>query len=188
MGNRLSKIYTKTGDNGTTGLGVNERIAKDSLRIHAIGDTDELNSVIGFCIEALPEHSELATELRQVQHDLFDLGGELAMPGYSLVDDSIVTQLENQIDRHNAQLPPLKNFILPGGNEAASRCHMARSTCRRAERTLVTFNQQESQPHLLVQAYLNRLSDYLFVVSRKLAREDGASEVLWQSRHKREEE
>lgn len=183
MGNRLSKIYTKTGDSGTTGLGVNERISKDSLRIHAIGDVDELNSTVGFLIEALPKDHACTAELRQIQHDLFDLGGELAMPEYSLLDEVIVEQLENYIDTHNANLPPLKNFILPGGNEAAARAHMARSVCRRAERTLVSFNHQEAQPHILVQTYLNRLSDYFFVLARHLVKESGDSEILWQSRH-----
>lgn len=185
MGNRLSKIYTKTGDDGTTGLGVNERIAKDSLRIQAIGDIDELNSVIGLLIESLDKTSAHATALRQIQHDLFDLGGEMAMPEYSLLDEHIIDQIEMMIDENNAQLAPLKNFILPGGNESAARTHIARATCRRAERTLVTFNHQETHPHLLAQRYLNRLSDYLFVLARILVKESGDEEILWQSRHKR---
>lgn len=186
MGYRLSKIYTKTGDVGTTGLGVNERISKSSLRIQAIGDIDELNSYIGLLIESLTAESSRATELRQIQHDLFDLGGELAMPDYTLLDDSIISQLEALIDRDNATLPPLKNFILPGGTEQAARTHVARSICRRAERTVVAFNQQEPNAHVLVQIYLNRLSDYLFVLARCLVRELGAEEVLWQSRHVRD--
>lgn len=184
MGHRLTKIYTKTGDNGTTGLGINERIGKDSLRIHAIGDIDELNSFIGLAAEALPEGSESLTHLRQIQHDLFDLGGELAMPEYALLDEAIVTELEQRIDTLNEDLPPLKNFILPGGHEANARIHVARSVCRRAERTLVTFNQAESSPHLLAQSYLNRLSDYLFVLSRAVIKEHDGKEVLWQTRHK----
>lgn len=184
MGHRLSKIYTKTGDQGTTGLGVNQRVAKDSLRIQAIGDVDELNSVIGLLIESLASDSAYKSYLRQIQHDLFDLGGELAMPEYALLDEAIVDQLEVQIDTLNADLKPLKNFILPGGNESAARAHVARSVCRRAERTLVSFNHQESQPHTLVQVYLNRLSDYLFVLSRHIVFSAGDEEILWQSRHK----
>lgn len=186
MGHRLSKIYTKTGDSGTTGLGINDRIAKDSLRINAIGDIDELNSFMGHLIEAVDTASSHRNILRQLQHDLFDLGGELAMPGHSLLDESIITQLEELIDQQNEQLEPLKNFILPGGNEAAARAHIARSVCRRAERTLVTFNHQESHPHQLAQTYLNRLSDFLFVFSRTLVFEAADDEILWQSRHKRD--
>ncbi|WP_320824724.1 cob(I)yrinic acid a,c-diamide adenosyltransferase [Reinekea sp.] len=186
MGYRLTKIYTKTGDNGTTGLGVSERIDKDSLRIQAIGDIDELNSTMGFFIESVPETSHHRNELRQIQHDLFDLGGELAMPGYSLLDGDIIDQLEGLIDRDNAELPPLKNFILPGGNEPAARCHLARSLCRRVERTVVTFNREEATPHTLAQTYLNRLSDYLFVLARLLVQEQGDAEILWQSRHRRD--
>jgi len=170
LGYRLTKIYTKTGDNGTTGLGINERIAKDSLRIQAIGDIDELNSTLGFFIESVAPTSTHRDELRQIQHDLFDLGGELAMPDYSLLDGAIIDQLEALIDRDNAELPPLTNFILPGGNEAAARCHMAR----------------EDKPHTLAQTYLNRLSDYLFVLARLLVQEQGDAEVLWQSRHRRD--
>lgn len=184
MGHRLSKIYTKTGDNGTTGLGVNERIAKDSLRIQSIGDIDELNSFMGLLIEAVPKDSPRLSYLKQIQHDLFDLGGELAMPEYTLLDEAIVDQLESEIDTLNADLEPLKNFILPGGNEMAARAHVARSVCRRAERTLVSFNHQESHPHLLAQTYLNRLSDFLFVLSRTLVKDKNDEEVLWQSRHK----
>lgn len=185
MGNRLSKIYTKTGDDGTTGLGVNERIAKDSLRIQAIGDIDELNSNVGVLIESLPKDSQHTEALRQIQHDLFDLGGELAMPEYSLLDEHIVDQIEALIDQHNESLEPLKNFILPGGTASAATTHVCRAVCRRAERTLVTFNHQETHPHALAQRYLNRLSDYLFVLARIVVKEENAEEILWQSRHKR---
>ncbi len=184
MGFRLSKIYTKTGDNGTTGLGIRERIEKDSLRIAAIGDIDELNSALGLLIEAIPEQSPRVDELRQLQHDLFDLGGEIAMPGYELLDAAIVDQLEHLIDRDNAELPPLKNFILPGGSEASARCQLVRAICRRAERTIVSFNREEASPHTLAQTYLNRLSDYLFVLARQLQKDSGKGEILWQSRHK----
>jgi len=186
MGHRLSKIYTRTGDKGETGLGMNGRIGKDSLRIDAIGDIDELNSIIGWLRVALDDNAPDQAMLSQIQHDLFDLGGELAMPGYELLEEALVSDLEAHIDQLNDDLPPLKNFILPGGNEAASRCHMARSVCRRAERTMVSFNKAEPKGHLLAQQYLNRLSDLLFVYARHLARKDGQQEVLWQSRHKKE--
>ena len=185
MGNRLTKIYTKTGDDGTTGLGVKERIEKDSLRIHAIGDIDELNSTIGLLIESVPADSAHRAHLRQIQHDLFDLGGELAMPGYALLDEQIISELEALIDDYNATLAPLANFILPGGSEPSARAHLARSICRRAERSCVTFNRNQAQPHMLVQKYLNRLSDYLFVLARKLTDQSRENEILWQSRHKK---
>ncbi|EAR09487.1 cob(I)yrinic acid a,c-diamide adenosyltransferase [Reinekea blandensis] len=184
MGNRLTKIYTRTGDAGTTGLGINERIAKDSLRIHAIGDIDELNSAMALAAETLTEQPDVLADLRQIQHDLFDLGGELAMPGHSLLDEAIVAELEEKIDDRNAELPPLKNFILPGGSDANARLHLARAICRRAERTVITFNQSEDHPHLLAQTYLNRLSDFLFVLSRFVLKLQGGDEVLWQTRHK----
>lgn len=187
MGYRLTKIYTRTGDSGQTGLGINERIDKDSLRISAIGDIDELNSTVGFLIESLPETSDVREQLRLRQHDLFDLGSELAMPGYKLLDENLVKDLEALIDALNEQLPPLENFILPGGSESAARAHMARSICRRAERTIISFNRNEETPHLLAQTYLNRLSDYLFVLSRHLVTAQGGKEVLWQSRNKRPE-
>lgn len=184
MGYRLSKIYTKTGDDGTTGLGTTQRIGKDSDRIAAIGDIDELNCCIGLLLEALPAESRHNAYLRQVQHDLFDLGGELAMPEYKLLDELILTQLEEQIDKLNEALAPLRNFILPGGNEMAARAHLARSVCRRGERTLVRFNQAEDHPHLLAQQYLNRLSDFLFVLARTLVHDHQDAEILWQSRHR----
>ncbi|TCS42086.1 cob(I)yrinic acid a,c-diamide adenosyltransferase [Reinekea marinisedimentorum] len=185
MGIRLTKIYTRSGDKGKTGLGIKDRIAKDSLRITAIGDIDELNSTVGVLIETLDKSSELIKPLRQRQHDLFDLGGELAMPGYELLGSELITDLETEIDQLNEALPPLENFILPGGNLAAAQTHMARSICRRAERTVVSFNREEEKPHLLAQQYLNRLSDYFFVLARHLARQSDGEEILWQSRHKR---
>jgi cob(I)alamin adenosyltransferase len=187
MGNRLSKIYTRTGDAGETGLGMQERIPKDNGRIASMGDIDELNCLVGYLMVSLGDgHTDYAM-LSQIQHDLFDLGGELAMPGYELLDKSLIAELEDHIDRINDPLPPLKNFILPGGNEAASRCHLARATCRRAERTLVAFNRQETKGHILAQQYLNRLSDLFFVLARQLARADGSAEVLWQTRHRKKE-
>lgn len=185
MANRLSKIYTRTGDGGDTGLGLSMRVGKDSPRIAAIGDIDELNSTLGWLRQALDAEHPDQPRLSQLQHDLFDLGGELAMPGHELLDEVLVSELEADIDRFNADLPPLKNFILPGGNEAAARCHLARSVCRRAERSLVAFNRHEQPGHRLAAHYLNRLSDWLFVFSRRLARADGGAEVLWQSRHRR---
>lgn len=185
MANRLTKIYTRTGDNGETGLGLSQRIGKDSLRITAIGDIDELNSTMALLRQAIPADHDDQPRLSQIQHDLFDLGGELAMPGHELLDAVLIAELEADIDRINAALPPLENFILPGGTEAAARCHLARTVCRRAERALVAFNRSEQPGHALAQQYLNRLSDWLFVFSRQLARADGGQEVLWQSRHRR---
>lgn len=178
MGNRLSKIYTRTGDNGTTGLGNGERVAKDSLRVEACGCIDELNSFIAVVIETPGVPSEIADDLRPIQHRLFDLGGELSVPGRTVIDDAMVTELEITLDRYNATLPPLKEFILPGGNAAAANCHVARAVCRRAERRLCTLARNEPlNPASL--RYLNRLSDLLFVLARVCARQDGSSEVLW---------
>lgn len=177
MGNRLSKIYTKTGDKGTTGLGDGSRVAKDHMRVEAYGTVDELNSTIGLLLcESLPE--VIQPWLVVVQHELFDLGSELCVPGYSVITEKEVERLEEQIETLNADLPYLKEFILPGGNRPASICHMARTICRRAERRVVTLQSDaEINPHGL--KYLNRLSDWLFVAARVLARQDGGSEVLW---------
>ncbi|MEJ0100169.1 MAG: cob(I)yrinic acid a,c-diamide adenosyltransferase [Pseudomonadota bacterium] len=189
MGNRLSKIVTRTGDAGTTGLGDGSRIAKDSARIEAIGAVDELNSAIGWlaALPALP--AALPKLLLGIQHDLFDLGGELAVPGYSALKDSHVDALEQAVERYNADLPPLKEFILPGGSEATARCHLARSIARRAERRCWTLANASSDASTdapraqdnknLAPVYLNRLSDLLFVLARVLARADGGREVLW---------
>jgi cob(I)alamin adenosyltransferase len=177
MGNRLSKIYTRTGDKGTTGLGDGSRVDKDSLRVEAFGTVDELNSAVGFVLATeLPD--KVQTCLTRTQHELFDLGGELCMPGYTLVPDSYVDGLEQQLDTFNEDLPPLKDFILPGGSEAAARCHLARTVARRAERRVVSLAQNEDVNPASIR-YLNRLSDLLFVISRVLARHDGGSEVLW---------
>ena len=179
MGHRLSKIYTKTGDDGTTGLGDGSRISKDHPRTEAMGDVDELNCHIGLLIEQLPEDDDLRPILERVQHDLFDLGGELAVPGYELVKPERVTALETHLDHYNEDLPPLKNFILPGGSTSAGQCHLARAVCRRAERHLVSLH--TTQPiNETPRQYLNRLSDMLFVFARVLSRRDGTSEVLWQ--------
>ena len=178
MGNRLSKIYTRTGDDGTTGLGDGTRVAKDSARVCAYGTVDEANSAIGLLLAAgLP--AEMRELLTAVQHQLFDLGGELCIPGHAAIDDADVERLEQHLDRYNDPLPPLKDFILPGGGEAAARCHVARTVVRRAEREAVTLSHHdEVRPQAI--RYLNRLSDLLFVLARVLAREDGHGEVLWQ--------
>lgn len=183
MGNRLSKIYTRTGDTGTTGLSGGERVAKDSLRIEVIGQVDELNCAVGMVlVHAI--RPILQDVLSEVQHKLFDLGGELSMPGYQAVLDEDVTALEQALDTCNAELPPLKEFILPGGGPAAAACHMARAICRRAERCMVTLGRtEEINSH--GQRYLNRLSDLLFVASRLLARDEGGSEVLWRNKRER---
>jgi len=183
MGNRLSKIVTKTGDKGTTGLGDGNRVAKNSLRVEAMGTVDETNSIIGIVIAQYgatdTANQAICNLLQNVQNDLFDLGGELSMPGFQLISENHVQRLENWIVEYNEELPPLKNFILPGGNRAASYCHLARSVCRRAERDVVTLGQQEELNGPL-QRYLNRLSDLLFVLARTLAKQDGGEEILWQ--------
>ncbi len=178
MGNRLSKIYTRTGDSGTTGLGDGSRVAKDSARIHALGEVDEFNSVLGMLLcEDLPAH--VRTALTGMQHDLFDLGGELCIPGFTNITDSQIERLEALLDHYNADLPPLKDFILPGGSRAASLAHLARTVCRRAERAVITLGGAEtvSAP---VRQYLNRASDLMFVLGRVLNRHAGGADVLWQ--------
>jgi cob(I)alamin adenosyltransferase len=178
MGHRLTKIYTRTGDGGTTGLASGARVAKDAPRIEAIGAVDELNSTIGALLaENLPE--PVRTCLDGVQHDLFDLGGELSVPGHAIVGKAHVQRLELELDRFNAGLPPLKDFILPGGSRPAALAHIARTVCRRAERRLVTLSRKQKTAPALP-AYLNRLSDLLFVVARLLNRAAGRSDVLWQ--------
>jgi len=177
MGNRLSKIYTRTGDDGTTGLGDGTRVAKDSARVSAYGTVDEANSAIGLLLASqMPDDArELLTS---VQHQLFDLGGELCIPGHAAIQDEDVDRLEQQLDHYNADLPALKDFILPGGSEAAARCHMARTIVRRAERETVTLSHHDLVRPQAVR-YLNRLSDLLFVLARVLARVEGQGEVLW---------
>lgn len=186
MGNRLSKIYTRTGDDGTTGLGDGTRVAKDSARVNAYGTVDELNSAIGLVLaNDVPER--IREVLTQAQHDLFDLGGELCIPGMAMIEDSDVTRLESTLDAFNDTLPALKDFILPGGGMPASHCHLARTICRRAEREVVTLSHHDAvRPEAI--RYLNRLSDLLFVLARVLARSSGHGEVLWQhERRKRGE-
>ena len=183
MGNRLPKIYTRTGDDGSTGLGDGSRVAKDSLRVEAYGTVDEANSCIGLVLASeVPE--DIRTLLTSVQHQMFDLGGELCIPGHAAIDDEDVERLEQHLDRYNDDLPPLKDFILPGGGEAAARCHIARTVVRRAERETVALSRVETvRPQAI--RYLNRLSDLLFVLSRVLARSSGHGEVLWNHERRR---
>lgn len=178
MGHRLSKIYTRTGDSGTTGLGDGSRVDKDSLRVEAYGTVDELNSHIGVLL-ALELPSEVCKTLTDIQHDLFDLGSELCVPGYKTIYDEHIELLESTLDHFNSDLPKLKEFILPGGNRAAAACHVARTVCRRAERVTVSLTREENINPPVVK-YLNRLSDLLFVLCRLLARQNGGKEVLWQ--------
>jgi len=178
MGNRLSKIYTKTGDDGTTGLGDGSRVSKDSARVSAYGTVDEANSAIGVLLATDIPH-DVRELLITVQHQMFDLGGELCIPGHAAIQDADIERLEQHLDHYNDPLPPLKDFILPGGGEAAARCHLARTIVRRAERECVTLSHHDAvRPQTI--RYLNRLSDLLFVLARVLARHHGHGEILWQ--------
>jgi cob(I)alamin adenosyltransferase len=182
MGNRLSKIYTRTGDDGSTGLGDGTRVPKDSVRVEAYGTVDELNSTLGVLL-AIPELPPAVTAcLTEVQHELFDMGGELCIPGHHAITAAHVARLEKSLDDFNDALPPLKEFILPGGGPAAAACHFARAIARRAERRVWTLARAESVSPEVVK-YLNRLSDLLFVLARVLARHQHGVEVLW--RHDR---
>lgn len=183
MGNRLSKIATRTGDNGTTGLGDGSRTEKDSSRIHSIGEVDELNSFIGLLLsEDLP--AEVREDLVSIQHDLFDLGGELCIPGYQMIKVEHVARLDGLLEKYNEDLPALKEFILPAGSRAASLAHVCRTVCRRAERAIVTLGRTETL-HDHPRQYVNRLSDLMFVLARVLNRHAGGSDVLWQHERKR---
>jgi cob(I)alamin adenosyltransferase len=178
MGHRLSRIATRTGDDGSTGLGDGSRTGKDSLRIAAIGDVDELNSTIGVLLcEDLP--ADVRGALLDVQHDLFDLGGELCIPGFENVAETQVARLDALLEQYNETLPRLAEFILPGGSRAAALAHVSRTVCRRAERSVVTLGHAETVRPLCRQ-YLNRLSDLLFVLARVLNRHAGGSDVLWE--------
>jgi cob(I)alamin adenosyltransferase len=177
MGNRLSKIYTRTGDDGSTGLGDGARVSKDSARVCAYGTVDEANSAIGVVLACeIPD--DVRDVLIAVQHQMFDLGGELCIPGHSAIFDDDIDRLEKQLDHFNADLPPLKDFILPGGGPAAAHCHLARTIARRAEREVVTLSHHDSVRPEAVR-YLNRLSDLLFVLARVLSRASGHGETLW---------
>lgn len=183
MGNRLSKIYTRTGDDGSTGLGDGSRTGKDSARVGAYGTVDEANSAIGVLLAVtLPD--DVRALLTTVQHQLFDLGGELCIPGHAAIHGEDIDALERHLDHYNDDLPALKDFILPAGGEGAARCHLARTIVRRAERETVALSRLEQVRPEAVR-YLNRLSDLLFVLSRVLARADGHGEVLWNHERRR---
>ena len=177
MGNRLSKIYTRTGDAGDTGMADGTRVAKDDLLVHAIGEVDELNSQLAVIICHAPESFKSAIQC--IQNDLFNVGAELTMNA-PMINQENIDELEQSLDAINDSLTPLKEFILPGGGLAASHCHVARAVCRRAERCLVSLNEQDKlNVHLM--AYINRLSDYLFVLARAISKAEGKDEIYWQS-------
>ena len=183
MGNRLSKIYTRTGDDGSTGLGNGKRIRKDSLRVNAYGTVDELNSSLGMVLACELPHA-VRDRLVEIQHELFDLGGELCIPGMALIQASDIDRLESTLDTFNEDLPALKEFILPGGGSAAAHLHLSRTICRRAERDAVALSREEAvRPEAI--RYLNRLSDLLFVLARVVARASGHGEVLWRNEHRK---
>jgi cob(I)alamin adenosyltransferase len=180
MGNRLSKIVTRTGDAGTTGLTGGDRVAKTHVRIQAMGDVDELNSQLGMLLTQRLAKPVRETLMR-IQHELFDLGGEISMPGSALITEAHVKRLETDVEKLNAKLPPLREFVLPGGSEATARCHLARAVARRGERALWAVHESEPlNPFSL--RYANRLSDFLFVLARSLARRRGTREVTWAHR------
>jgi cob(I)alamin adenosyltransferase len=180
MGNRLTKIYTRTGDDGTTGLGDGSRVAKDDARVEALGTVDELNSCVGLLLTE-PLDEDVRACLTEVQHDLFDLGGELSIPGYQALRDDQLAALERLLDRYNGTLEPLKEFILPGGSRAAALAHVCRATCRRAERAIVALGKAETI-NAAPRQYVNRLSDLLFVLARVLNRAAGGADVQWLQR------
>jgi cob(I)alamin adenosyltransferase len=179
MGKRLTQIATRTGDNGTTGLGDNTRVSKDNLRVHAMGDVDELNSQIGvlLCEEMAPDVRQLLVE---IQHQLFNLGGELSIPGFELLKTEALLALDQALDHYNDQLPKLQEFILPAGNRAAAQAHVCRTVARRAERAVVALGAAEAVKETPRQ-YLNRLSDLMFVLARVLNRMNGGDDVYWKS-------
>jgi cob(I)alamin adenosyltransferase len=181
MGYRLSKIVTKTGDSGTTQIEAGNRIPKNHLCIHALGDIDELNSAIGIVIVYASFHSDIQTSLLKIQQDLFYLGGELCPPHRQAITSEMTLLLENSILQWNKTLPPLTEFILPGGNVASAHCHLARTICRRAERSLVSLHQTEPLS-LEILKYINRLSDFLFVIARILSRHTSKEETLWENK------
>lgn len=187
MGNRLSKIYTRTGDDGTTGLGDGRRVPKTDARVEAYGTVDELNSALGVVIASAGLPDPIKSCLTEIQHELFDIGGELCIPGHRVIDAAHTARLESELDEFNAALPPLKDFILPGGGPATAACHLARAIARRAERRVWTLIEQTANTPDEINAetprYLNRLSDLLFVIARVLARHERGAEVLW--RHER---
>lgn len=179
MGNRLTQIATRTGDNGTTGLGDNQRVSKNSLRVHAMGEVDELNSHIGVLLcEEMP--ADVRVLLVEIQHQLFNLGGELSIPGYELLKPEAVLALDEALATYNEQLPRLQEFILPAGSRAAALAHVCRTVARRAERAVVALGNEEAIKEAPRQ-YLNRLSDLMFVLARVLNRMNGGDDVYWKS-------
>lgn len=178
MGHRLSKIYTRTGDDGTTGLGDGSRTEKSSARMWAIGEIDELNCTLGQVLSH-DVRNDVRELLVDIQHDLFDLGGELSIPGSDFITADVVAKLETAIDRYNEELPPLKEFLLPGGGHSGAAAHLARAVCRRAERRLFAVNSEQPLNEHSIR-FVNRLSDLLFVIARITARDSGAGEVMWQ--------
>lgn len=178
MGYRLSKIYTRTGDKGDTGMADGSRVAKDDIKVVAIGDIDELNCQIGVLISEISDRG-LLDLLNRIQHILFDLGAEITLPEYEAINASHIDYLEQQLDEMNQHLKPLEEFILPGGSRSAAACHLARAVCRRAERSLVKLN-REHTVNMQTLAFINRLSDLLFVMARKLCVDAGAAEIYWQ--------
>ncbi|MDH5483623.1 MAG: cob(I)yrinic acid a,c-diamide adenosyltransferase [Gammaproteobacteria bacterium] len=179
MGYRLSKIYTRTGDGGTTGMGDGSRLEKDSLRVAAIGEVDELNSVLGIVVSTCTDPG-IKEILLTIQHDLFNLGGQLTLPDYEMITAERIQWLEQVLDKMNEDLPPLEEFILPGGGVTAAHCQLARAVCRRTERSIVSLSREFTFSEQIT-AYINRLSDLLFVASRALNRVTGEAEIYWQS-------
>lgn len=179
MGNRLTRLYTKTGDAGTTGLGDGSRVNKDHYRVEVMGDVDELNSILGILLTHDIDQ-QIKEEITRIQHDLFDLGAEICIPGHLVITEQRVIELEKSLDAFNANLSALKEFILPGGSAAAAVCHHARTVCRRAERRLVSLSHHEVISAYAMQ-YINRLSDYLFVIAREINRLSNTPDVLWRS-------
>lgn len=184
MGNRLSKIYTRTGDDGTTGLGNGNRVLKDCERVEAYGTVDELNSAVGMILAHTDVSEAIKNCLTRVQNELFDLGSELCIPDYIALRDEHVEQLEIELDQFNSHLRPLKEFILPGGHPAAAACHLARAICRRAERRTVTLAHKENVTQPAIH-YLNRLSDLLFVIARLINHENDIPEPMWNHERKK---
>lgn len=180
MGHRISKVYTRTGDSGETALGDGIRVSKDHPRVEAVGEVDELNCAVGLLLSYNLPKAVRAT-LTRIQHELFDLGGELCIPNHRIVTAEYTERLEQELDEFNTELPHLREFVLPGGGRAASACHLARAVCRRAERHVVTLaRNSDVSPQAM--AYLNRLADLLFVIARLLSRSEGHREIMWQSK------
>lgn len=179
---RLDKIYTRSGDSGMTSLALGARVSKTDDRIAALGEVDELNCQIGVVIAHLPQSHSITGELKLIQNTLFDIGGELAMntPDYPKLAQAKIDNLEQALDKLNSQIPPLKEFVLPGGTIAAAHCHLARAVCRRVERQIIALSSTDSEQHPTLTKYINRLSDFLFVAARSLALENNGKEVLWQ--------